>query len=163
MLNKFRNYEFRKVTNSDVEDMLTWKYEGVYSFFDNDASQGKIDYVKSFPSDANVYSIYNEKNELVGNCAFYLNDKVTFSIQMKPNLTSQGKGKEFLQSILDFAKERYNLKNIGLSVLKFNERAIRLYKSLDFLIVGEFIGKTVKGDMEFLTMEKELKEVTSCQ
>lgn len=37
------------------------------------------------------------------------------------------------------------------------------YKSLDFLIVGEFIGKTVKGDMEFLTMEKELKEVTSCQ
>lgn len=163
MLNKFRNYEFRKVTNNDVVDMLTWKYEGVYSFFDNDASQGKIDYVKSFPSDANVYSIYNENNELVGNCAFYLNDKVTFSIQMKPSLTSQGKGREFLQSILDFAKERYNLKSIGLSVLKFNERAIRLYKSLGFLIIGEFIGKTVKGDMEFLTMEKELKEAASCQ
>jgi ribosomal-protein-alanine N-acetyltransferase len=156
MMNKFGDYEFRKVINSDVEDMLTWKYEGVYSFFDNDAFEGKINYVKSFPNDNNVYSIYNDKNELVGNCAFYLNDKVTFSIQMRPNLTSQGKGKVFLKAIIEFAKGRYNLKSLGLSVLKFNERAIRLYKSLDFQVVGEFIGKTVKGDMEFISMEKEL-------
>ncbi len=25
-------YEFRKVTNEDVENFLTWKYDGVYSF-----------------------------------------------------------------------------------------------------------------------------------
>lgn len=156
MMNKFGDYEFRKVTDSDVKDMLTWKYEGVYSFFDNDAFEGKINYVKSFPNDNNVYSIYNDKNELVGNCAFYLNDKVTFSIQMRPSLTSQGKGKVFLKSIVEFAKDRYNLKILGLSVLKFNERAIRLYKSLDFLVVGEFTGKTVKGDMEFISMEKDL-------
>ncbi len=148
-MNKITKYEFRKVTNNDVEDMITWKYEGIYSFFDNDFSEGKINYVKSFPMDDN-------KNELVGNCAFYLNDKVSFSIQMRPSLTSKGMGKEFLQAILEFAKERYNLKNIELSVLKFNERAIRLYKSLDFKVINEFIGKTVKGEMEFITMSKEL-------
>lgn len=47
MRDKVKNYEFRKVSNKDVEDILTWKYEGVYSFFDNDLSQGKIDYIKS--------------------------------------------------------------------------------------------------------------------
>lgn len=61
------NYDFRKVTNEDVEEFLTWKYDGIYSFFDNDFSQGKIDYVKSFPNDNTVYSVYNDKNELVGN------------------------------------------------------------------------------------------------
>ena len=150
------NYEFRKVTNEDVEDFLTWKYEGVYSFFDNDFSQGKISYVKSFPNDDNVFSVYNDRNELVGNCAIYLKEKVTFSVQMRPSLTSQGLGKEFMNAFLDFAKEKYKLKTIGLSVLKFNARAFRLYKSLDFKVVNEFLGKTVCGEKEFIAMEKEL-------
>lgn len=150
------DYEFRRVTNEDVEELLTWKYEGIYSFFDNDFSQGKIDYVKSFPNDSNVFSVYNSKNELIGNCGVYLNDKVTFSVQLRPSLTSQGLGKEFVSSILNFIKEKYNLTTIGLTVLKFNERAIRLYKSLGFKVTNEFMGKTVKGEMEFLSMEKEI-------
>ncbi|GAA0774358.1 hypothetical protein GCM10008908_24070 [Clostridium subterminale] len=48
------------------------------------------------------------------------------------------------------------MKNIELSVLKFNERAIRLYKSLDFKVTNEFMRKTVKGEMEFIKMEKAL-------
>lgn len=150
------NYEFRKVSNNDVADMLTWKYDGAYSFFDNDLSQGKINYIKNFPLDENAYSIYNNENLLIGNCSLYLNDKVTFSIQMRPSLTSQGRGKEFLEAFLLFAKQKYNLESIGLSVLKFNERAIRLYNNLNFKVTGEFTGKTVKGDMEFISMEKEL-------
>ncbi|ERI93404.1 hypothetical protein HMPREF1982_01828 [Clostridiales bacterium oral taxon 876 str. F0540] len=156
MLYETGDYEFRRVSNSDVEDMLTWKYDGIYSFFDNDSFQGKINYIKSFPLDENAYSIYKKDNSLVGNCNFYFNDKVTFSIQMRPSLTSQGKGKEFLEAFLLFAKEKYNLNKIGLSVLKFNERAIRLYNNLNFKVTGEFVGKTVKGDMEFISMEKEL-------
>lgn len=155
-MDKIKKYKFRRVSENDVKDMLTWKYEGIYSFFDNDLSQGKINYIKSFPTDDNVYAIYDEKNQLVGNCALYLNDKVSFSIQMRPNLTSKGMGKEFLEAFLEFAKEKYNLKNIELSVLKFNERAIRLYKSLDFKVTDEFMGKTVKGEMEFIKMEKAL-------
>ncbi|WP_346913297.1 GNAT family protein [Clostridium sp.] len=155
-MNKITKYEFNKVTNNDVEDILTWKYGGIYSFFDNDLSEGKINYIKSFPTEDNAYAIYDEKNQLVGNCALYLNDKVSFSIQMIPNLTSKGMGKEFLEAFLEFAKEKYNLKNIELSVLKFNERAIRLYKSLDFKVTDEFMGKTVKGEMEFIKMEKAL-------
>ncbi len=156
MVYEIGNYEFRRVSNDDVEDMLTWKYEGVYAFFDNDLSQGKIDYIKNMPLDENAYSIYNKDNWLIGNCNVYLNEKVTFSVQMRPSLTSRGKGKEFLEAFLLFAKEKYNLKNIGLSVLKFNERAIRLYNSLNFKVTGEFMGKTVKGDMEFISMEREL-------
>ncbi len=48
---------------------------------------------------------------------------------------------------MEIYKEKYNLKNIELSVLKFNERDIRLYKSLDFKVIDEFMGKTVKGEI----------------
>ncbi len=75
---------------------------------------------------------------------------------MRPNLTSKGMGKEFLEAFLEFAKNKYNLKDIELSVLKFNERAIRLYKSLDFKVTDEFMGKTVKGEMEFIKVERAL-------
>lgn len=150
------NYEFRKVTEEDVKDILTWKYEGVYSFFDNDAFEGKANYIKSLVNNENAYSVYNDKNELIGNCEIYLKDKVTFALQMRPSLTSKGLGKDFGESIINFFKEQYNLKTIGLSVLKFNERAFRLYKSLGFKITHEFIGKTVKGEMDFIAMEKAL-------
>lgn len=150
------NYEFRRVTEENVKELLTWKYDGIYSFFDNDFSQGKIDYIKTFPQDENAFSIFNDNNELVGSCTIYLNEQVTFSVQMKPALTSKGLGKGFMEAFLKFAKEKYQLKTIGLTVLKFNERAIRLYKSLGFKETKEFIGKTVKGDMEFLAMEKEI-------
>lgn len=149
-------YNFRRVTKEDVEDFLGWKYEGIYSFFDNDYSQAKINYIKSFPEDENVYSVYNEKDELVGNCAVYLNEKATFSVQMRPCLTSKGYGREFMNSFLDFAKEKYDLNSIGLTVLKFNERALKLYSNLGFEVTEEFIGRTVSGEKEFIAMEKIL-------
>ncbi|KIE46804.1 hypothetical protein U732_3453 [Clostridium argentinense CDC 2741] len=27
--------EFRAPVKSDIEDILTWKYDGIYSFYDN--------------------------------------------------------------------------------------------------------------------------------
>jgi [ribosomal protein S18]-alanine N-acetyltransferase len=54
--------------------------------------------------------------------------------------------------IMTYLKVRLNI----FSVLKFNERAIRLYNSLNFKVTGEFMGKTVKGDMKFIFMEREL-------
>ena len=120
-------YDFRKVTNNDVQDILTWKYEGIYSLYDNDRMQGKINWIKSLPEDNNAFSVYNDKNEFVGHCEIYIKDKVNFAVQMRPNLTGNGMGREFVQSFLDFAKEKYNLESIELFVAKFNKRAIKVY------------------------------------
>lgn len=148
-------YDFRKVTNDDVKDILTWKYEGEYSLYDNDIVQGKIDWVKGLPKDDNSFSGYNDKNELVGHFQIYFNKEVTFSVQMRPSLTGKGMGSEFIQSFLDFAKEKYELKSIKLLVAKFNERAFKAYKNIGFKTVEETILKTVRGDMEAIAMEKQ--------
>lgn len=35
------NIEFRKPIESDSNDIATWKYEGIYSFYDNDKTETK--------------------------------------------------------------------------------------------------------------------------
>ncbi|HCQ91133.1 MAG TPA: GNAT family N-acetyltransferase, partial [Clostridium sp.] len=63
--------EFRVPIKSDIEDILTWKYDGIYSFYDNSIQKEKIEWIESFIDSDDNFSIYNEQNELVGNCSFY--------------------------------------------------------------------------------------------
>jgi ribosomal-protein-alanine N-acetyltransferase len=149
------NYNFKRVTNNDVQDILTWKYEGAYSLYDNDIVQGKIDWVKGLPEDVNTFSGYNDKGELVGHCQVYINKEVTFSVQIRPSLTGKGMGGEFILAFLDFAKEKYALKSIRLLVAKFNERAFKAYLNVGFTKIEEIVGKSIRGDMEFIVMEKQ--------
>lgn len=150
-------YDFRRITNDDVQDILTWKYEGIYSLYDNDRMQGKIDYIKSLPEDDKAFSVYNDRNELVGHCELYMKEKMNISVQMRPNLTGNGMGKEFVQSFLDFAKEKYSLESIELFVVKYNKRAIKTYESVGFEKVREYAIKATLTDTEeteFVVMEK---------
>ena len=149
-------YDFRKVTNKDVEDILTWKYEGIYSFYNSDKTQGKIDWIQGLPEDDKAVSVYNDENELIGHCEIDTEEEITLSVQMRPDLTGKGMGKEFVQCFLDFAKEKYNLKSIGLLVAKFNERAIKLYKNIGFQIIEEFTSQCNGEETEFIVMEKQL-------
>lgn len=68
-------YDFRKVSTNDVLDILTWKYDGIYSLYDNDRMQGKIDWIKGLPEDDKAFSAYNTNNELVGHFKIYIGEK----------------------------------------------------------------------------------------
>ncbi|MCM1989190.1 GNAT family N-acetyltransferase [Oceanirhabdus seepicola] len=151
------NYDFRKVNIKDVEDILTWKYEGIYSLYDNDRTQGKINWIKSLPEDENAFSVCNDKNELVAHFEIYIKEKINFAVQMRPSLTGKGMGRELIQSFLDFAKIKYNLESIELFVVKFNERAIKAYENVGFEKVKEYSAKLSISDTEeteFVVMEK---------
>lgn len=151
------NYDFRKVTNNNVEDILTWKFEGIYSLYNNDRTQGKINWLKSLPEDDKAFSVYNDNNELVGHCEIYTKEKINFAVQMRPALTGKGMGRELVQSFLDFARKKYSLNGIELFVVKFNERAIKVYESLGFEKVKEYSAKLSISDTEeteFVVMEK---------
>lgn len=147
-------YNFKKITTKDVEDILTWKYDGIYSFYNNDICQGKIDWVKGLPDEDKAFSVYNDKNELVGHCEIYTEEEITLSVQMRPDLTGKGNGKEFVEAFLDYSKEKFNLKTISLLVANFNERAIKLYKNLGFKKIEEFATKSNNRDVIFWVMEK---------
>ncbi|MBS4539352.1 GNAT family N-acetyltransferase [Clostridium sp. D2Q-11] len=149
------NLEFRKPTEQDGSDIATWKYEGEYSFYDNDKTETKNEWARNIHNEENAYVIYNENNELIGNCSFDLEDgEYMFGVQMRPDLTGKGKGTEIVKTILDFGKKTYDFNTLVLLVAKFNQRAIRIYEKLDFEIIEEFVWNVNDEQKEFIAMRK---------
>jgi len=149
------NLEFRKPTLKDGRDIATWKYEGDYSFYDNDKTKVKNEWAKNIHKEENAYVIFNENNELIGNCSFDLEDgEYMFGVQMRPDLTGKGKGTEIVKTILDFGKKTYDFNTLVLLVAKFNQRAIRIYEKLDFDIIEEFVWNVNNEEKEFIAMRK---------
>ena len=145
--------EFRVPTKSDVDDILTWKYDGIYSFYDNDIQKEKMEFIESFVDSDDNFSIYNDNNKLVGNCSFYyIEEFFCVGLQMRPDLTGKGFGIEFAKSIIDFGREKYKLNYIDLTVAKFNNRAIKVYEKLDFKVIDEFVNTIRGNDYDFLAM-----------
>lgn len=149
-------FQFRKATKEDVEDIITWEYEGIYSFYNNNIQKEKIDWIKGFIDSDDDFSVYDGNNELVGNCSFYyIEEDFCVGVQMRPELTGKGLGTEFVHSVLNFGKERYNLSCIDLTVAKFNIRAIKVYEKLGFKPLFDLV-YTIRGkDYDFVAMRLE--------
>lgn len=148
--------EFRVPTKSDVEDILTWKFEGIYSFYDNDIDVNKMEWIKSIVDSDNDFAIYDEHNRLIGNCGFeYIDESFCVGVQMRPDITGKGFGTEFVKAIVEFGKQKYNLEHMDLMVTKFNKRAIRVYEKLGFKIVEEFVNTIRGNDYDFMAMRLE--------
>lgn len=84
-----------------------------------------------------------ESNVLVGVAAlFYLESQklshkaVVGSVFVKPHHRQKGVGRGLMSELLSIAKEDKSLKQLNLTVIKDNERAIRLYEDLGFSIFG---------------------------
>ncbi|WP_346915119.1 GNAT family N-acetyltransferase [Clostridium sp.] len=145
--------EFRVPTKSDVDDILTWKYDGIYSFYDNDIQKEKMEWIESFVDSDDNFSIYNDNNKLVGNCSYYyIEEFFCVGLQMRPELTGKGFGIEFAKAIIDFGREKYKLNYIDLTVAKFNNRAIKVYEKLGFKVIDEFVNTIRGNDYDFLAM-----------
>jgi ribosomal-protein-alanine N-acetyltransferase len=151
------NIEFRKPIESDSRDITGWKYEGVYSFYDNDKTEAKKAWANNIHNEENTFVMYNEKNELIGNCSFNYNDEdkiYVFGVQMRPSLTGKGMGTETVKAILDFGRGIYKFNELGLLVAKFNKRAITIYEKLGFTTIDEFVWYVNEEEKEFIAMKK---------
>lgn len=152
------NMKFRKPTEKDANDIASWKYEGIYSFYDNDKTEAKRNWAKNIHKEDNTFSICNEIDELIGNCCFDYDEdhKVyTFGVQMRPSLTGKGLGREVVEAILNFGRQTYKFSEIDLLVAKFNERAIKLYEKLGFEVIEEFTWNVNGEEKEFFAMRKK--------
>ncbi len=151
--------EFRVPTKSDIDDILTWKYDGKYSFYDNDIQKEKMEWIESFVDSDDNFSIYNDSNKLVGNCSFYYIEEILcVGLQMRPELTGKGFGVEFAKSIIDYGREKYKFNYIDLIVAKFNNRAIKVYEKLGFKVIEEFVNTIRGNDYDFLAMRLVFNE-----
>ena len=149
------NINIKQPQEKDVAEILTWKYDGEYSFYDNDKTEAKKESIINMLKEENRFVIYNDKDELIGNFSFHTDDgHLLLGVQMRPDYTGKGMGREIVQTLLNFGREKLKFNKIELLVAKFNKRAIRVYDKLGFKIIDEFIWNVNEEEKEFLVMEK---------
>ncbi len=149
------SYTFQAMTQEQAEEIATnWHYNGEYSFYDMDADQEDLQEFLDAEKRNESYFIVIKNKEIIGFYSFnqITKDTIDIGLGMKPNLTGNGNGLEFLKNGLEFAKSKYNPKEITLSVATFNQRAIKVYKKVGFEEEETFVQATNGSSFEFLKM-----------
>jgi len=110
-------------------------------------------FIEILNNSSDVYFIVNYNNIDIGTVSLYNVDKKNKICEfgrllIDKKYRGKGIGNKILNKMLIHAKDNMNLNTIYLHVLKFNKKAINLYKKYNFVIK--------KDDNNILYMEKKL-------
>lgn len=150
-----------KMTEKYAIDVLCWKYERPYDFYNNVLTSNAI--LELIGS--NYYVVLDNHYELIGYFCIglpaqvpigdqfhaYEEECMDIGIGMKPELTGKGNGSRFFSAILEFIQETHQGIDLRLTVAAFNKRAIRLYENMGFVKQMHFKNKE---DTEFIVMKR---------
>jgi len=152
---------FTPMNEKYADDIVSnWHYDDVYSFYDMAADE---DDLRIFTDTNNwqntIKAVLNENDELVGWVSFYIeNGEFWLSLGLRPDLTGQGLGEEFVSECVRYAISGHKLTEhaIKLAVAVFNQRAITVYQRAGFVETNKTIRDTHIGKVDFIEMEKHI-------
>lgn len=145
---KMHDLSIHPMLNKYDYEILHWKYEGVYAFYNR---TGEIQ-LPDKPEEIieNSFVALNETGELIGHFHFgsagriptvenfnYTDEYLDMGLGMRPDVCGLGMGADFIKQGTEFAEQKYNMKKLRLSVAVFNERAIKAYKKAGFVKICE--------------------------
>jgi [ribosomal protein S18]-alanine N-acetyltransferase len=154
---------YRLADETSAREFLQWRYEPPYDIYNcppadlEEALQYNID------SKNNVYSMFDENDELVAYCSYggdaqvpggdYSEDALDVGLMVKPELTGRGLGAAFAGEVIKNGIERYVPKKLRVTIAAFNKRAIRTWEKNGFQQTQTF-KRMSRDSMEFIVMTK---------
>ena len=122
-------------------EIATWRYPPPYDFYNSlDQPASLAEYL--IDPDNRFFQLQDGSGVLVGYCCFgteaqvpggdYSAPAIDIGIGVRPDLTGRGEGMQYLQPVLEFARQLAPNRPMRLSVARFNQRAIRLYTKAGF-------------------------------
>jgi [ribosomal protein S18]-alanine N-acetyltransferase len=146
------------MTELDARSVAEWLYPKPYSFYNWSTFPDDIDELLHPAAWGTMFfSARDPRDGLVGYFDFHKIDgsdagSLGVGLGMRPDLTGRRRGRQFVQSGLRFADERFRPRRYVLRVATFNQRAIRVYEAVGFRRLGVEPGP-IEG-IEFLSMER---------
>lgn len=155
---------FRALEKDDALAILNWHYAPPYDYYNRDTATIQEDLCYLLESENAYYAILNPQGELEGYCSFgsdaqvpggdYRLQALDIGMGIRPDLTGQGQGGQFVQSVMKYGAERYGAQKLRVTIAKFNKRAQRVWEKLGFELVGEFI--KIGSEEKFVIMTRAL-------
>lgn len=132
---------FRRLSQSDVDSIRTWRYDAPYTMYDGRSFASAIRIILwlrwFLPFLGDHYAVDNEYGDLIGFFSFYQRpyNVVGISLGLRPDLTGQGHGLAFVQAGMIIGKHLYAPATFQLTVASFNTRAMKVYTRAGFKFV----------------------------
>lgn len=148
-------FSIRTMKPEDVSVIVKWHYPEPYSFYDMTADEDDLREFLDFENwkKDSKYAVYDGIDNLVGFFSFDDdNGIVDIGLGLRPDVTGNGLGAEFVQAGLSFAREKFRPNQFRLAVATCNQRAIKVYERVGFSPIRKFMNNTNGGTYEFLEM-----------
>lgn len=149
------NIKIDKLSQQNAEKIADdWKYDGEYSFYDMTEDIEDYEEIISPLLRENNYFQVIRNDELFG---FFVLEQteniVDMGVGLKPELTGNGLGIQFIFLILNYIKENYSVPTVRLGVAKFNIRAQKVYEKAGFIKTREYEQPTNGATYTFVEMK----------
>jgi ribosomal-protein-alanine N-acetyltransferase len=140
--------------------IANWHYEDIYAFYDlSQDVEDQQEFLDSNNWEGHYYAVVNNAQELIGYFSFeFQEEAIIVGLGLKPSYTGKELGTAFVTAGLGFAIQHFHPKKFCLEVATFNERAIRVYEKVGFILDHLFMNRTNGGDYEFAYMVYEISE-----
>lgn len=123
-----------------------WRYPPPYDLYNLAESEETVAY--ALDPQNNFYAMEDEGGALVGFCSFgqdgqvpggdYHLEALDIGLGIRPDLTGGGQGIDYVNSVLDFARESFDPPRFRVTIAAFNRRAQRVWKKAGFRPAGRF-------------------------
>jgi RimJ/RimL family protein N-acetyltransferase len=157
-------YSITSITPEAAGEITQWRYPPPYDIYD--LSQEDL---PGFLNPAYSYhQVRNQDGELIGYCCFGKDARVPggdyslgepevldIGVGLRPDLTGQGLGSEFVSKVISYGIEQYQPQRLRVTIAKFNQRSLKTFQHLGFKV-----SKTFKRDlieMLFCQLEKQVE------
>ncbi len=138
------------LTEQEVRDFLNWRYDAPYDIYNLETTDlaGAIAFF--LDGDNGYFAVYDEGDTLIGFCCFgfegqvpggdYSLDALDVGVGMRPELTGQGLGYNFVAAVLAHAEEAFAPQRLRATIALFNQRSQRVFEKHGFRRQSQFTG-----------------------
>ena len=156
------SFTFKPISQADVWAFAAWRYQPPYDVYNEPPpEEGAADYLAYFlEPDYHFHAVYDERDELVAVCSFgpdgqvpggdYRAEGLDIGLGVRPDLTGQGRGAEFVRATVDFALTTFRPALLRVTIAAFNRRACRVWQRAGFKQSQTF--RRAEDEMEFVIL-----------
>ena len=151
---------FHPLAEKSAQAILQWQYPPPYDFYNltSRATEETLLYLLD-PANA-FYGLFNSEESLIAFCSFGLDGQVNggdyrlpaldIGLGLRPDLTGQGHGSEYVNAVIDFARQTFTPTQLRVTIAEFNTRAWRVWEKAGFQRKQVFRGGPAKTSFVIL-------------